>query len=47
VNSAAQFDFAGRTYLVINQDGSMGFSGSDLLLDITGVTGTMSVANFI
>ena len=45
---AAQFTFGGRTYLAMNVDGGANFAdGSDLLLEITGVTGTISSGNFI
>jgi hypothetical protein len=41
---AAQFTFGGRTYLAINLAGN-GFNDSDdLLLDITGFTGTIRTA---
>ena len=45
---AAQFTFGGRTYLAIDQDGPGAFVDvDDLLLDITGVTGTIGNGNFI
>jgi Ca2+-binding RTX toxin-like protein len=46
---AAQFTFAGRTYLAIEQTaGNAVFDDpTDLLLDITGVTGTIGASNFI
>jgi Ca2+-binding RTX toxin-like protein len=48
VTVAAQFTFAGRTYLAINQDGVATFADpTDLLLDITGATGAISGSNFI
>ena len=49
VNVAAQFTFGGRTYLAINQDGAFTtFTDiSDLLVDITGVTGAIATSNFI
>lgn len=44
---AAQFTFGGRSYLAINL-GNAGFlDADDLLLDITGVTGTIATSNFI
>jgi Ca2+-binding RTX toxin-like protein len=44
---AAQFTFGGRTYLAIDQAG-FGFTDvDDLLLDITGVTGSIATSNFI
>ena len=44
---AAQFTFGGRTYLAINL-ATDGFSDTDdLLLDITGATGTIATSNFI
>ena len=47
-NVAAQFTFGGRTYLAINQDTVFNaFDGTrDLLLDITGVAGTIGSSNF-
>ncbi len=47
--AAAQFTFAGRTYLAINQDGVLNafLDTGDLLLDITGVTGAIATSNFI
>ena len=49
VNVAAQFTFNSRTYVAINQDGVFnGFAdGGDLMLDITGVAGTIGNGNFI
>jgi Ca2+-binding RTX toxin-like protein len=45
---AAQFTFTGHTYVAINLDGAANFvDGNDLLLDITGVTGTIASTNFI
>ena len=46
---AAQFTFAGRTYLAINQDAALNAFADvgDLLIDITGVTGTIATSNFI
>jgi hypothetical protein len=50
---AAQFTFSGRTYLAIDQLGfgpaSFGSfaDGDDLLIDITGATGTIATSNFI
>ena len=45
---AAQFSFAGRTYLAIDQANTGTFADADdLLLDITGVTGTIAASNFI
>ena len=45
---AAQFTFSGRTYLAIDQVTLGTFLDSDdLLLDITGVTGTIATTNFI
>ncbi len=45
---AAQFTFGGRTYLAINQDAAFTTFNdvTDLLLDITGVTGTIGASNF-
>jgi Ca2+-binding RTX toxin-like protein len=45
---AAQFTFAGRTYLAIDQANHGVFADTDdLLIDITGVTGTIATGNFI
>ena len=50
---AAQFSFAGHTYLAVdNQNGGAGLTGqfddaNDLLIDITGVTGTIATGSFI
>ena len=45
---AAQFTFAGRTYLAIDQVGFGAFADdNDLLLDITGATGSIAASNFI
>ena len=46
--AAAQFTFAGRTYLAIDQAVLGSFLDTDdLLIDITGVTGTIATASFI
>jgi Ca2+-binding RTX toxin-like protein len=49
VNVSAQFTFDGRTFLAINQDTAYGrfTDAGDLLIDITGVTGTIATTNFI
>jgi hypothetical protein len=49
VNVAAQFTFGGRTYLAINQGGALNAfeDVNDLLIDITGATGTIATGNFI
>jgi len=46
---AAQFTFGGHTYVAINQDGVFNafLDTGDLLIDITGVTGTIATSNFI
>jgi Ca2+-binding RTX toxin-like protein len=45
---AAQFTFAGHTYLAIDQTNAGAFADNDdLLLDITGATGTIGAGNFI
>jgi Ca2+-binding RTX toxin-like protein len=45
---AAQFTFAGRTYVAIDQGTNGTFAdASDLLIDITGVTGTIATSAFI
>ena len=48
-NVAAQFTFGGRTYLAINVDGAPNafLDLGDLLLDITGATGTIGAGDFI
>ena len=48
-NVAAQFTFAGRTYLAINQDGALNafLDTGDLLLDVTGATGTIDAGDFL
>ncbi len=45
---AAQFTFGGRSYLAINQDAARNAfdDTGDLLLDITGVTGTIGAGDF-
>ena len=44
---AAQFTFNGRTYLAIDEDGFGAFDDlDDLLIDITGVTGTIGANDF-
>jgi Ca2+-binding RTX toxin-like protein len=45
--TAAQFTFVGRTYLAINQADAGFQDDTDLLLDITGATGTIATSNFI
>jgi Ca2+-binding RTX toxin-like protein len=49
VEVAAQFTFGGRTYLAINQDATFSSftDATDLLIDISGATGTIGNANFI
>ena len=44
---AAQFTFGGRTYLAINLVNNGFLDVDDLLLDITGATGTIATSNFI
>jgi serralysin len=45
---AAQFTFGGRTYLAIDQNNLGAFADTDdLLIDITGATGTIGASNFI
>jgi Ca2+-binding RTX toxin-like protein len=48
-NVAAQFTFGGRTYLAINQDAAFNSfnDATDLLVDITGATGTIGLSNFV
>jgi Ca2+-binding RTX toxin-like protein len=44
---AAQFTFGGRTYLAINLANAGFLDTEDLLVDITGATGTIGASNFI
>jgi Ca2+-binding RTX toxin-like protein len=44
---AAQFTFGGRTYLAINLANNGFLDADDLLVDITGATGTIGSGNFI
>jgi Ca2+-binding RTX toxin-like protein len=45
---AAQFTFAGRTYLAIDQANTGAFDDTDdLLIDIAGATGTIASSSFI
>jgi Ca2+-binding RTX toxin-like protein len=45
---AAQFTFGGRTYLAVDQTNAGAFvDADDLLIDITGVTGTIGNGNFV
>jgi Ca2+-binding RTX toxin-like protein len=44
---AAQFTFSGRTYLAINIANAGFLDTDDLLLDITGATGSIGAGNFI
>jgi Ca2+-binding RTX toxin-like protein len=48
VNVAAQFTFGGHTYVAINQDTAFNAfdDAGDLLLDITGATGTIAASRF-
>jgi hypothetical protein len=45
---AAQLTFGGRTYLAINADTTFNAfdDAGDLLVDITGATGTIATSNF-
>ena len=46
--AAAQFTFAGRTYVAIDQATFGTFLDTDdLLIDITGVTGAIATSNFV
>ncbi len=46
-NSAAQFSFSGRTFVAIN-DGTAGFSSTtDAILEVTGLTNSLTLANFV
>ena len=48
VNVAAQFTFSGRTYVAISLDANNTFTdATDLLVDITGVTGAIATSNFV
>ena len=45
---AAQFTFGGHTYLAIDQAGFRAFADAqDLLIDITGATGTIAAGSFV
>jgi hypothetical protein len=44
---AAQFTFSGHTYLAINIANAGFLDSDDLLLDITGATGSIGASNFI
>ena len=46
---AATFDFNGRSYLAIDQAGAFGaFTDTlDLLIDVTGATGTIGAGDFL
>jgi clostripain len=47
VNSAAQFSFGSRSFVAIN-DGIAGFSQTtDSIIEITGLTGTLTTTNFL
>ena len=47
VNSAAQFSFGTRSFVAIN-DGIAGFSQTtDSIIEITGLTGTLTTTNFL
>ncbi|MBD2139957.1 hypothetical protein H6F39_00795 [Anabaena sp. FACHB-1250] len=47
VNSAAQFTFGTRTFVAIN-DATAGFSATtDAIIEVTGLTGTLGISNFI
>ncbi|MCW9681152.1 hypothetical protein FJR41_010105, partial [Dolichospermum planctonicum UHCC 0167] len=46
-NSAAQFSFGSRTFVAIN-DATAGFSANnDAIIEVTGLTGTLGISNFI
>ncbi|MDD1433805.1 hypothetical protein MEO42_22450, partial [Dolichospermum sp. ST_sed6] len=45
-NAAAQFTFGSRTFVAIN-DATAGFSATtDAIIEVTGLTGTLSLTNF-
>lgn len=44
--NAAQFSFSGSTYVFVG-DGVTGLSGGDTLVNVTGLTGTLSAGNFV
>ena len=45
---AAQFTFGGRTYVAMSLDANNTFTdATDLLIDITGVTGAIGNSNFV
>ncbi|MBO1057522.1 MAG: hypothetical protein HEQ27_13775, partial [Dolichospermum sp. JUN01] len=46
-NSAAQFSFGSRTFVAIN-DAIVGFNAAnDAIIEVTGLTGTLNVNNFV
>jgi len=46
-NSAASFTFGTRTFVAIN-DATSGFSQTtDAIIEITGLTGTLGLGNFV
>jgi hypothetical protein len=46
-NAAAQFTFGTLTFVAIN-DAAAGFNATtDALIEVTGLTGTLSIANFV
>ncbi len=47
INSTAQFTFASRTFVAIN-DATAGFNANtDAIIEVTGLTGTLSLSNFV
>ena len=47
INAAAQFTFGTRSFVAIN-DGTAGFSqATDAIIEITGLTGTLGLTNFV
>ena len=43
-----QFGFGGKTYVAVEVNGNGAFNAStDMLVDITGFTGTLSAADFV
>ncbi len=47
INSAAQFSFGSRTFVALN-DATAGFNAStDAIIEVTGLTGTLSINNFV
>lgn len=40
-------NLSGHTFLVVDANGTAGFTAADMLIDVTGVVGTITIANFV